>query len=83
MKIQLRFFASLREALGAQTVLELAEGASVGTARAALRAQGEPFASALAPGRALRAALNQTLCDEAAALQDGDELAFFPPVTGG
>ncbi len=83
MKIQLRFFASLREALGAQAVLELPEGASVGAARAALLAQGEPFASALAPGRALRAALNQTLCDEAAALQDGDELAFFPPVTGG
>jgi len=31
----------------------------------------------------VRAALNQTLCDEAAAVQDGAEVAFFPPVTGG
>jgi molybdopterin synthase sulfur carrier subunit len=83
MKIQLRFFASLREALGAQAVLELPQGASVADAREALLAQGEPFAGALARGRALRAALNQTLCEEAAVLQEGDELAFFPPVTGG
>lgn len=83
MKIQLRFFASLREALGPQMSLELPEGASVGSAREALLARGEPFASALARGRALRAALNQALCDETAALKEGDELAFFPPVTGG
>ena len=83
MNIQLRFFASLREALGPQHTLTLPASATVGDARAALLAQGEPFASALAPGRALRAALNQTLCDDTAALKDGDELAFFPPVTGG
>ena len=41
------------------------------------------FDAALARGRALRAALNQTLCEESAVLKDGDELAFFPPVTGG
>ena len=37
----------------------------------------------LARGRAVRVALNQTLSDEAAALADGAEVAFFPPVTGG
>lgn len=83
MKIQLRFFASLREQLGAQGSLELPEGASVGQARDALIGRGAPFDAALARGRALRAALNQTLCDEAALLHEGDELAFFPPVTGG
>ena len=40
-------------------------------------------AQALARGRALRIALDQVLSDESAALGDGDEVAFFPPVTGG
>ncbi|MBK7615924.1 MAG: molybdopterin converting factor subunit 1 [Vitreoscilla sp.] len=83
MHVQLRFFASLREALGAAGELTLPEGATVGQARDALIARGGPFDAALARGRALRAALNQTLCDEAAVLKAGDELAFFPPVTGG
>lgn len=83
MLIRLRFFASLREALGPEASLELPEGASVAQARDALIARGEPFAAALARGRAVRAALNQALCDEGAALKAGDELAFFPPVTGG
>ena len=81
--IQLRFFASLREALGAQEQLRLPTGATVADARVALRARGAPYAEALAPGRALRAALNQTVCEPEAVLADGDELAFFPPVTGG
>lgn len=83
MQVRLRFFASLRETLGPEGTLELPEGASVGQARDALIARGAPFDTALARGRAVRAALNQTLCDEAAALAAGDELAFFPPVTGG
>ena len=83
MKIELRYFASLREALGAHDTLDLPEPATVGQARDALIARGTPFNTTLARGRALRAALNQTLCDEAAVLQEGDELAFFPPVTGG
>lgn len=83
MKIQLRYFASLREALGSGETLELPASATVGAVRDLLLARGEPYASALARGRALRAALNQALCDESAELADGAELAFFPPVTGG
>ena len=83
MQVQLRFFASLREALGPSDALSLPDGATVGQARDALIARGAPFDAALARGRALLAALNQTLCDEAAELKSGDELAFFPPVTGG
>ena len=83
MKVRLRFFASLREALGAQEQLELPEGSRVADARNQLIARGAPFDTSLARHKALRAALNQTLCDESAALADGDELAFFPPVTGG
>jgi len=83
MKIQLRYFASLREALGSSESVELEPGCTVGALRDRLIARGEPHATALARGRALRAALNQTLCDESALIPDGAEVAFFPPVTGG
>jgi sulfur-carrier protein len=83
MKIRVRYFASIREALGASETLELPPGATVAAARDALIARSPAHATALARGRALRSALDQTLCDEAAALTDDAELAFFPPVTGG
>lgn len=83
MKIQVRYFASIREALGAGETIELPAGATVAVARDALIARGAAHASALARGRALRSALNQALCEETAALAEGAELAFFPPVTGG
>ena len=83
MKIQVRYFASIREALGPGATLELPAGATVAAARDALIARGQAHAGALARGRALRSALNQALCEESAALADGAELAFFPPVTGG
>jgi molybdopterin synthase sulfur carrier subunit len=83
MKIQVRYFASLREALGAAETVDAAEGSTVGQLRDALIARGGLHATALARGQAVRAALDQVLCSEAAALRDGAELAFFPPVTGG
>jgi molybdopterin synthase sulfur carrier subunit len=83
ISVRLRFFAALREQLGAIDHLQLPAGATVGQARDALLARGEREAAALARGRAIRAARNQVLCDEATVLADGDELAFFPPVTGG
>ncbi|KQV48911.1 molybdopterin synthase sulfur carrier subunit [Pelomonas sp. Root1217] len=83
MAVKLRFFASLREKLGEGEALILPDGSSVAAAREALRARGGIHAEALASGRAVRAALNQKMCVESAALSDGDELAFFPPVTGG
>ena len=83
MKLTVRYFASIREALGASEVIEVAAGSSVGAVRDALIARGGAHASALARGRALRSALNQVLCDEPAIVGDDAELAFFPPVTGG
>ncbi|MCW5664281.1 MAG: MoaD/ThiS family protein [Piscinibacter sp.] len=83
MKIQVRYFASLREALGPGETIELPAGTTVGVARDALIGRGGAHAAALARGRAVRSALNQALCDESAALAEGAELAFFPPVTGG
>ena len=83
MKLRLRYFASIREALGAGEAIDVPEGASVGAVRDALIARGGAHAAALARGRALRSALDQVLCDEAALVAEGSELAFFPPVTGG
>lgn len=81
--VKLRFFASLREKLGEADTLTLPAGATVGDARDALMARGGAHAEALARSRAVRAAVNQKMAAETAALAEGDELAFFPPVTGG
>ncbi|HEY0955379.1 MAG TPA: MoaD/ThiS family protein [Roseateles sp.] len=83
ISVRLKFFASLREKLGEGEALVLPDGSTVAAAREALRSRGGVHAEALAPGRAVRSALNQKMCAESAALADGDELAFFPPVTGG
>jgi molybdopterin synthase sulfur carrier subunit len=83
MRLKLRYFASIREALGAGENLEVADGTTVAAVRDALIARGGAHATALARGRALRSALDQVLCDENALVAEGSELAFFPPVTGG
>lgn len=83
MRIQVLFFASLRETLGASRALEMPTGATVIQARAQLAAESEAAATALAPKRPVRAAVNQTLAAGETVLAEGDELAFFPPVTGG
>ncbi|MEJ6005372.1 molybdopterin converting factor subunit 1 [Paucibacter sp. AS339] len=83
MKVNLRFFASLRERLGAAETLELPAGTTVGQLRDQLLGRSADHAELLARGRAVRSALNQQLCQEDALLSDGAEVAFFPPVTGG
>jgi molybdopterin synthase sulfur carrier subunit len=83
VKVKVRYFAALREALGPGEAIDLAEGSQVGTLRDVLLARGGRHAEVLARGRAVRCALNQAMCDESAALSDGAEVAFFPPVTGG
>ena len=83
MKIQVRYFASLREALGPQETVELPAGSTLGALRDQLIARSPRHAEALARGRALRGAVNQAMSDEAAPVPEGAEVAFFPPVTGG
>jgi molybdopterin synthase sulfur carrier subunit len=85
MKITLKYFASLREALGAGGAIEWTpEGEPTAAAlRAWLRTRSPAHAQALASGRAVRVAVDQALADESATLRDGAEVAFFPPVTGG
>jgi molybdopterin synthase sulfur carrier subunit len=83
MKVRVRYFASLREALGSGETVDTPEASTVAQVRDALVARGGAHAQALARTRAVRTALDQTLCDESAVLREGAELAFFPPVTGG
>jgi len=84
MTIQLLYFASLREALGVSgEELTLPAGvADVATLRKHLAARGDAW-RALTQSQSLRAALNQRMVGPEAAIADGDEVAFFPPVTGG
>jgi len=83
MKIQLRFFASIREAIGSGSETLDTAAATLAALRDELIARGGAHAEALARGRAVRVSINQTMADESAALTEGAEVAFFPPVTGG
>ncbi len=85
MKLKLLFFASLREALDTgQESVEVPAGVSTtGDLQSWLAARGGAWAEALAPGRAVRVAVDQSLGGPDTALHDGAEVAFFPPVTGG
>jgi molybdopterin synthase sulfur carrier subunit len=85
MKIQLRFFASVRQALGiAQESLIVPDHVrTVGEVRDFLSGRGGIWAEVLAPGRSLRMAYDQVMTEADTAIADGGEVAFFPPVTGG
>ncbi len=83
MKVQVKYFASIREAIGSGVELLETSAPTVAALRDELIARGAGYAESLARGKAVRVALNQTLSDESAALLEGAEVAFFPPVTGG
>lgn len=85
MKIRILYFALLRDALGrAQEELEVPEDVTtVAGLREWLRRCGEPYATALGNARRVRAAVNQEMAEPDDAVKAGDEVAFFPPVTGG
>lgn len=83
MKVTVRYFASVREAMGTGSEALDTSAHTLAELRAVLVARGGAGAQALAPGRAVRMALNQQMSEETAALSEGCEVAFFPPVTGG
>ena len=83
MNIKVRYFASLRELLGAEEQVVLPGGGTVGALRDHLLGRSDEHGLALARSRAVRCALNQRMCREDEALTEGAEVAFFPPVTGG
>jgi molybdopterin synthase sulfur carrier subunit len=85
MHIELRFFASVREALGlASERITLPAGVTtVGGVREHLVERGGTWATALGHERALRMAFNHVMCGPETVVEEGGEVAFFPPVTGG
>lgn len=84
MSVKILFFAGLRETLGQSSeALSLpADVTTIGALRDFLAARGDPW-TALRTTRNLRFAVNQAMVGADAAVADGDEVAFFPPVTGG
>ena len=83
MKITVRYFAAIREAVGQGSESVVTSAATLAHLRDELVARGAPWSEVLARERAVRMALDQSLCDESVALTEGCEVAFFPPVTGG
>lgn len=82
MNVKVLYFAGLREALGrsGENVELPADVANVGQLRDWLVAQGR---DKLSSAKNLRCAVNQDMAGFDAPLGEGDEVAFFPPVTGG
>jgi molybdopterin synthase sulfur carrier subunit len=82
IRVRVRYFASIREALGAEESVQT-HAATVGELRRVLISTSQAHARVLGLAQPLRMALDQVMCDEPAPLRDGAEVAFFPPVTGG
>ena len=83
MLLTVRYFASVREAIGSGQEQVNSSASDLAALRDELIARGVPYAEALARGKTVRMALNQVMRDETALLMQGAEVAFFPPVTGG
>lgn len=85
MNVRLLYFARLREALGiGQESLDLpATASTLADLLDVLRARGDTWLAELAEGRAYRVAVNQDIVGLEHVLNENDEIALFPPVTGG
>ncbi|AUI65718.1 MULTISPECIES: molybdopterin synthase sulfur carrier subunit [Glaesserella] len=80
--IKVLFFAQTRELVGVDSLEIKAEFATAEQLRQHLSERGDKWALALQAGKLL-VAINQTISPLSAEIKDGDEVAFFPPVTGG
>ena len=83
MKITIKYFASIREAIGQGSEVRDTSATTLSALRDELLRTSPTHAQALARGKSVRMALNQVMSDESALMTDGCEVAFFPPVTGG
>jgi molybdopterin synthase sulfur carrier subunit len=83
MTIKLLYFAGLREQVGTAGEDLDASPTTVAALRTLLAGRGGAWQSALAQGKAVRVAVNQEMAQPTTPVRPGDEVAFFPPVTGG
>ena len=85
MKLELRFFASLREGLGlsGESITAPPEVKTIADLRVYLVQRGSPWDEVLVGTKVIRCALNQEMVGDSTPLVEGAEVAFFPPVTGG
>lgn len=83
MKVTVKYFASIREAVGVSSEFVETQAVTLAALRDELIALGGARSERLGRERAVRMALNQVMSDESALLVEGAEVAFFPPVTGG
>lgn len=85
MRIEVRYFASAREALGcdAESLTLPDDIATVGQVRAYLCRRGGIWSQTLGEQRAIRMACDHQMAQASTAITEGCEIAFFPPVTGG
>ena len=83
MKVSIKYFASIREAIGKGGEIRETSATTLAALRDELLAVSPAHGASLARGKAVRMAVNQVMSEESAALSDGSEVAFFPPVTGG
>ncbi len=85
MNIKILYFARIKEAVNYSTEeLDLPSDISTVTAlKNYLSQRGENWANLFSGKQVVRAAINHNLVDDLATIKTGDEVAFFPPVTGG
>jgi sulfur-carrier protein len=85
VRLRVLYFAALRERVGrSEETVDVPDGVGqVGELRRWLAARGEPWATAFAETRQVRAAVDQSMASDGVELHDNAEVAFFPPVTGG
>ncbi|MBD8050870.1 MoaD/ThiS family protein [Limnohabitans radicicola] len=83
MNLQVRYFASIREALGLSSEMVESHARDVAGLLNELRARGGAYAEVLAEGRPVRVAVNQVMATPSTPVAAGAEVGFFPPVTGG
>jgi len=83
--IKVLYFARLKESLNYSTEdMPLpADVTNITELKAHLAKRGEAWANLFSGKQSIRAAINHALVDDSAVIKDGDEVAFFPPVTGG
>ena len=85
MNIKILYFARIKESVNYSTedIVLPADVSNINTLKNYLAGRGEVWADLFNGKQTIRAAINHELVDDMMEINDGDEVAFFPPVTGG